>query len=368
MDTSFNCLDRYDLRALRAKSKINKSPFFLASVITLIFSATQVQQCSDYLSYKQIYDASNGEFSLSNFFKVDTIFYNLSSLWQSLIDYKKYDLFFASYQTISITILVYGIYHFCGKWRNTILFLNLFGSLQFYHLTLCTLRQGLSSGFSVLLLILVFQGKEMLLSQSKITPFALNTCIAIITLLTINTHWTGVFIAMTIHAIRYFQEIRKTKTIRIIFTTLISFILLASTFSIAINKLNVYSIEAGTGYGEKIFLTLINDIGLILVIFYGRLNKLKTPDTSVVSICYLGLLIISSLLIFFKILTLFGFGVGLRVILGLTTLQLICLPAILNNANISVKLLIVVLMSTPYLVFIFVSSPERFIPVQSTLF
>jgi hypothetical protein len=350
-----------------------------------------VQQCSDYLSYQQIYDASTSEFSLLNFFKVDTIFYNLSSLWQSFVDYRKYDLFVASYQTISLTILITSIYFFCGKWRNTILFLNLFGSLQFYHLSLCTLRQGLSSGFTVLLLVLVFKREELLsfnhkirielesnpstenslssiysfnlkkisIAQYKNTLFALNTSIIVVTLLSVNTHWIGIIMAMIIYTIRYLYRVRIGRE-KVILPVLIFFVVLSLALSIVGYRLEVYLAEVSAGYGEKISLTVISDLVLISMLFF---NKLKNPGVSITSICYFALLIISSIIIFLKIITLFGFGLALRVILGLTTLQLICLPVMLNKLSFLFRLSILALISIPYIIFIFVNNTEKFISI-----
>jgi hypothetical protein len=284
------------------------------------------------------------------------------------MDYRKYDLFVASYQTASLVILMSSIYYFCGRWRNTILFMNLFGSLQFYHLSLCTLRQGLSSVFTVLLLILVFQGEETFNAQNKTVFLGFNASLIILTILSINSHWTGIVMAMIIYAIRYFQKIRIYGSKRFIIAAVLAFAILPSLFSVIEGRLDVYLAESGTGYGEKIFLTSISDLALILMVLLNKFNKLSKPDISVTAICYVALIIISSLLILFKIITLMGFGVALRMILGLTTLQLICLPVLLNNLSISFRILIIGLISTPYLVFIFLTSPEKFIPVQSVLF
>jgi hypothetical protein len=384
---------------LRSKFKIKWRAFFLAGCTTLLFSSTQVQQCSDYLSYQQIYDASTNEFSLLNFLRIDTVFYNLSSLWQSFVDYRKYDLFVASYQTISLTILIAAIYVFCGKWRNTILFLNLFGSLQFYHLSLCTLRQGLSSGITVLLLILIFKREELLSANQKIaddqlteqatlstdnplrkkdsqivnfmnakrpsnlhsknTLFVLNTSIIFTTLLSANTHWTGVIMAMIIYAIKYLYKIRLDRK-RVLLPVIMAFIVLLPIFSIIGNRIEVYLAELGTGYGEKIALTVISDLVLVLMIFN---NMFKNPDVSIKSIAYLSLLLISSLIIFLKVITLFGFGLALRLILGLTTIQLICLPVLLNNLSFLLRLSIIALISIPYVVFIFSNNTEKFISI-----
>ena len=313
-------------------------------------------------------------------------------MWQSFVDHRKYDSFVASYQTISLTILIASIYFFCDKWRNTILFLNLFGSLQFYHLSLCTLRQGLSSGFTVILLILVLKREELLYfnshkiknevenepstekrlssiyslniknlssSQRQNTLFALNTSIVISVLLSINTHWLGIIIAMIIYAIRYLYKVRTGRE-RLILPVLISFVVLFPALSIVGYRLEVYLAEASAGYGEKISLTVVSDLVLIYLM---SLNKLKNSDTSITSICYFALLIISSLIVFFKIITLFGFGLTLRLILGLTTLQLICLPALLNELSFLFRLSILALISIPYIIFIFLNNTEKFISI-----
>ncbi len=326
-----------------------------------------------------------------NFFKVDTIFYNLSSLWQSFIDDKKYDLFVASYQTISLIILISSIYFLCGKWRNTILFLNLFGSLQFHHLSLCTLRQGLSSSLTVVLLILVFKREELLYfnhksrsklkdqpstgkslssiqslttkkissSQPQNTLFILNTSIVILTLLSINTHWLGIVIAMIIYTIRYLYKVRTGRE-KVILPVLVFLALLFPALSVVGYRLEVYLAEASSGYGEKISFTVVSDLALIALILS---NKLKNLDISINSICYFALLIISSLIISLKIITLFGFGLALRPILGLTTLQLICLPPLLTKLNFLSRLSVLALISLPYVAFIFLNNTEKFISI-----
>ena len=131
-------------------------------------------------------------------------------------------------------------------------------------------------------------------------------------------------------------------------------------FSIVGNRVEVYLAEVGAGYGEKIALTVISDLVLLFMIFN---NMFKNPDVSIKSICYLSILIISSLIVFLKIIKLFGFGLALRLILGLTTLQLICLPVILNNLSFLLRLSIIALISIPYVVFIFLNNTEKFISV-----
>jgi hypothetical protein len=266
-------------------------------------------------------------------------------------------------------------------------------------LSLCTLRQGLSSGITVLLLILIFKREDLLStnlqveddlliekspisvydsstknsitsfqlfkakrglnSQSKNTLFSLNIAIIITTILSANTHWTGVIMAMIIYAIRYLYKIRVYRK-RVLLPIILAFMILLPVFSVIGNRIEVYLAEAGAGYGEKIALTVISDLALILLIFN---NMFKNPDVSTKSICYLSLLLISSLIIFLKVITLFGFGLALRLILGLTTLQLICLPVLLNNLSFLLRLSIIALISIPFVMFIFLINTEKFIAV-----
>jgi hypothetical protein len=261
------------------------------------------------------------------------------------------------------------------------------------------LRQGLSSGITVLLLILIFRREDLLSAnlriendpliekilpspaeplikkgitpaqflnvkresnpQRKNTLLTLNILIIITTLLSVNTHWTGVIMAMIVYAIGYIYKVRIDRK-RVLIPVILTFVILLPVFSIIGNRIEVYLAELGAGYGEKIAFTVISDLVLLFMIFN---NMFKNPDISIKSICYLSLLIISSLIIFLKVITLFGFGLALRLILGLTTLQLICLPAILNNLSFLPRLSIIALISIPYLVFIFLNNTEKFTSV-----
>jgi hypothetical protein len=257
------------------------------------------------------------------------------------------------------------------------------------------LRQGLSSGITVILLILIFRREDLLSAnlitednplikknaspspadllikkgiapveylnikrgsnpQSKNALLTLNIFIVITTLLSVNTHWTGVIMATIVYAIRYLYKVRIYRK-RVLLPVILAFVILLPLFSIVGDRIEVYLAETGGGYGEKIAFTVISDLVLIFLIFN---NMFKNPDISIKSICYLSLLVISSLIVFLKVITLFGFGLALRLILGLTTLQLICLPAILNNLSFLLRLSIVALISIPYVVFIFLNKTE----------
>jgi hypothetical protein len=249
------------------------------------------------------------------------------------------------------------------------------------------LRQGLSSGITALLLILIFRREDLLSANlrteddssvkkgiapvhflnvkrgfnlpHKNTLLTLNVLIIITTLLSANTHWTGVIMAMIVYAIRYLYRVRIDRT-RVLIPAIIAVVILLPVFSIIGNRIEVYLAEAGAGYGEKIAFTVISDLVLMFMILN---NMFKNPDFSTKSISYLSLLVISSLIIFLKVITLFGFGLALRLILGLTTLQLICLPVILNNLSFLLRLSIIALISIPYVIFIFLNNTEKFTSV-----
>jgi hypothetical protein len=376
LDANLTCFHRHVIGNFRPQCKVSKSYFFFAGFISLIFSLTYVQTCSDYQSYQEIYNESNDTFTFLNFLQVDRLFYNLSSLYQSVIDYTKYDLFVALYQTASLIILFYSIYHLCHKWKNTILFLNLFGSLQFYHLSVCTLRQGLSSALTVLLCTLLFnqsiERSTLLHSKNKYIFYSFNAISIFIGFLSINAHWTGIIVSATIYGIKYFQDIRLSEKIiiirKVIYIVTIFLTVLIFTLPAIIMKLNIYLSESISGYGSNIYLTVISDLVLICIAYSDNFKKFKRADHSSVSICWLTLLCSSILLVCLKMLTFLGFGFGIRIILGLTTLQLICLPVLLEKLNLLLRLFVVFLIATPYLIFIFVFGTEKFVLVQSTLF
>jgi hypothetical protein len=333
-------------------------PYIATCIVSVFFLLSYNLFCSDFLQYETIYGWSENQFGFLQFFQVDRLFQNIASLWQSFFDPRRFDLFVSFYQTISFSVLAYSIYCFCGKWCNTILFVSIFGSFQLQYLTMCSLRQGLSSSLSTLLLIALYKNNEISKNQ------ALNLVkYLLLILFIVNAHWTGILLVPVIYASHFLMKTAsfgKNARLRIaLFSLLILTGLLGSILPVFYSRTAIY-LEGASGFGARIYITAVIDFYIIFIVFFHARNN---PNFALCQKLN-QLIITSSILIILKIATLFGFTDAVRLVMGVNIIQILCLPELLDRLSLSLRILTVFIISLPYTVFLFVFASEIYKPIQ----
>jgi EpsG family len=344
------------LEVFNQKKEIQRLLYFLGSVSLLIFSLNYLQECTDHFHYEIAYVKYKDSYNILNFLQPDSLFGNLASLWQSIFDLSAthVDQFLTFYQTLSLFILIICIYFICGRWNNTVLFMTLFGSLQFHHLTICSLRHGLSSSITIIILALIYKDRNIK-ALNKLS-YLYKTLFAIVA---INAHWTAIIIIPLIYSPVVIEIILKSYKDRIkllLLTCLIIFILLLLTIIILQSQIEIYR-EQSIEYGARIHFTAINDILLLFIT-----NRISRRENFCESELFMlrQLKMMSILLVVMKVVTFIGFGAGVRIVMGLHIIQLMCLPTVLNKLDIPSRITTLFMLSIPYLFFIFSSKVETF--------
>ncbi|MGC8451451.1 MAG: EpsG family protein [Cylindrospermopsis raciborskii] len=369
--------------------------FFLSSLGVILFSITHVSICSDYSSYEQIYSSAfNGSINFSDVIGLDASYRTLASIWGSLIPLDldfvlSYHLFTAVYQTTSILILVVFLFFFCPRWKNTLLFFILFGSLQFQHIILCGIRHGLSSSITVLLFFAFI---------NFITKREGYLSIVFLALLSVFTHWQAVIVILIIILLQIvtsksFTSVFRSKTLKLfrskiilvpVFTLI--FIVLYAAPQIFTNLVIGFSEIVLSGqagrisiyldssldfeYGTKSSLLFYIDMILIYFsLFRGEIIKSrlsKGNDETDFNYCtqcklldWIGYLSIVNLIV--KLLLAVGLGTLLRLSATIHLLQIFCIPVLLDSLKMKSRVVLVLLMSLPYLYFLFFISAEKFL-------
>lgn len=373
--------------------------FLISSSGVLLFSLTHVSLCSDYSSYKQIYDASrNIPLSLHSLVGLDGSYRMFASVWSllskglSLDSYTSYHFFTAFYQASSIFILVLLIYSFFPRWKNTLLFLVLFGSLQFYHVILCAIRQGLSASFLAVFLMILMPEAKM---RGKIKKFII---VFLMFYLAIFSHWQSLILILLI--LLFFLPSLKLPKSRLISKVIKSrVILLIAAFALFIvayfyaveiasqlirplasivlsgqsNAIEIYTDFGNQGsYGTRFFWTSYIDLIFIYLSLSRRksLNKLlhskfgnSLPDSRN-QISFLNLIVYFSLInLVLKSLMLSGLGVLIRLSISIHLLQILCIPSLLDRMRKPMSIAFIALISLPSVLFIFLVSNSGFLNI-----
>lgn len=377
--------------------------FFFSSLGVVLFSLSHVSLCSDYSSYKQIYTASlNGTTTFIDVIGLDKSYQTLAGIWGSLVAYLKldfilgYNLFTALYQTTSILLLILFLFFFFPKWKNTILFFILFGSLQFQHIIVCGIRSGLSSSLTILLFFTYMSFMSERRSTNKNNKSFLP--LVFLALLSAFAHWQA---AIAILIIAFFEVIMSKSFTLVaqaitlgLFTRKITLVLLFTLTGITLyfypqifsssvlsfsaiflqaqyQKISLYLDEgAFSFYGTRLSVTFYIELVIIYLYFKKEplmrmiVNKEKSQSNSLdyaqyKLLAYLGYLSFLNLIV--KLLLSTGLGVLLRVSVVTHLLQIFCLPVLLDSLKMRSRVILVLLMSLPYLYFIFFVSKERFL-------
>jgi hypothetical protein len=332
--------------------------YFLGSVSLLLFSLNYIQECTDHFNYEMAYVKYKDSYNVLNFLQPDNLFGNLASLWQYIFDASAthVDPFLTSYQTLSLFILIICIYSICNKWKSTVLFMSLFGSLQFHHLSICSLRHGLSSSITIIIFALIYKRHE---KSTKISNKLSSLYKILFVIVAVNAHWTAIIIIPLIYLSVVLEGIFKNDRARVpllLLTCLIVVVLLFLMIIILQSQLEFYS-EQSIEYGARIHFTAINDILLLFVA--NRISGHENFSERELALLK-QLKVMSILLVAMKIITFIGFGAGVRIVMGLHIIQIFCIPALLNKLDISSKIITLFMLSIPYLFFIFSSKVEIF--------
>jgi hypothetical protein len=312
---------------------------------------------------------------------IDKAFIALSATWKLLFNALDFSLFMRVYQTIGLGLIIFSISRL--SWSNTVMFLIIFGSLQFYHLSLCASRQGFSSGFVAIIFSLAIESLNSKINFVK--SFKFMFMFGGLFLLSIYTHWTGLLMGIIFYIsfvfsrnILSFKPQKKnifTKSFKwgfqipVLIAT-VSTIFYFSRSLAAFERLNIYLSQTGEEYGNKIAYTFFADIIFLLMSIYEikaiskKLdNKNKATDFPGYSGNFhiaVALALISLLSLFFKLIAFLGYGITIRIVIELTMLQYLFLPTFLERIKKPVRFLIVLLLSVPYLYFIFFVSQQEF--------
>lgn len=364
---------------LGARGKYLKVSFIIVSSGILYFSLTHNLLCSDYDSYSSIYNQIYTSTPIEELIGIDRSFMALAIIWQ-LIFSEDFSTFLRVYQTIGLGLIIFAISRLSWVWSNTVLFIIIFGSLQFYHLNLCASRQGLSSGFVAIIFSLAIERYNS--NRNFVKPF--NLMFIGLIIFSIYCHWTGIIMGFIFYAIILFSEKSvsfKThnknifKSLRLFFGILILLIIVGVILyygrsSIEFEKINLYLSEAGGGYGTSIPYTFFADIIFIVMSIYyikATYKKLDAdndvngfPEYSVKSFPVVALILISVLSLFFKLIAFLGYGTTIRIVIELTMLQYLLLPIFLEKTKILARSLVVLSLSLPYFYFIFFVSQQEF--------
>jgi hypothetical protein len=358
-----------------------KVSFMIVSCGILYFSLNHNLLCSDYDSYSIIYDNVYTSTPIEEMIGIDKAFIALSATWKLLFNVLDFSLFMRVYQTIGLGLIIFSISRL--SWSNTVMFLIIFGSLQFYHLSLCASRQGFSSGFVAIIFSLAIESLNSKINFVK--SFKFMFMFGGLFLLSIYTHWTGLLMGIIFYIsfvfsrnILSFKPQKKnifTKSFKwgfqipVLIAT-VSTIFYFSRSLAAFERLNIYLSQTGEEYGNKIAYTFFADIIFLLMSIYEikaiskKLdNKNKATDFPGYSGNFhiaVALALISLLSLFFKLIAFLGYGTTIRIVIELTMLQYLFLPTFLERIKKPVRFLIVLLLSVPYLYFIFFVSQQEF--------
>jgi hypothetical protein len=378
--------------------------FFSASSLGIIvFSLTHVSLCSDYFSYIQIYSAAGNELHLSSFLTIDGAYKVLATTWKILVDgfqirlsrLDYYHFFTALYQSFSILLLILLIFRISYRWRNTLFFLTFFGSLQLQHIILCGIRHGLSSSFLALSFFALLRWIQLGKSKSGASQLFASLCLFS---LSVFSHWQAIIIGFIVfsyllykskylNVITKFFLLNKKPVIVIALLALFSVIYVfpnlfvstiispfSSIFSRDISyRIGLYSSLTSEGsYGTRAgLLTLFIDIILLYLSFqklkylnfYLKSNNNSTRSETLYSHrVFLDWMIYLSIInVLAKLLVIAGMSVLLRVSLTLHLMQIICLPALIDNLKFKMRIPLVFIISLPYSIFIFLVSGEKFL-------
>jgi hypothetical protein len=367
--------------------------FFLSFVGITIFSVTYVQTCSDYESYRQIYE-NTSIVETTSFLGIDKSYLFFGFTWDSLVGKylnqdANYNIFSALYKTVSIVLLLILVRFFHPKWQNTITFLALFGSMHYYHIISCTIRQGLSNSFSVWLILLMIHFADSR-KKYKNQSFLRYILVGALVLASIFSHWQGIPISLVIFSIFLLKQISKKFSIRsikklfrsrLLLITLILLIffliyVFPSFFTryIILNfsqlfvadqysTIELYTELTDGGYGQKIGFTFYIDLLLIFLssgIMRQLSSRIEITEESHNQEYLKWLIYLSCFSLFLKALTIAGLGTLVRLIAAIYILQIFCLPSLLNQLTKKMRLILIALMSIPYLYFIFFVSYEEF--------
>jgi hypothetical protein len=366
---------------LGARGQYLKLSFIIVSSGLLCFSLTHNLLCSDYDSYSSIYNQIYTSTPIQELIGIDKSFTALAIIWQLLFN-DDFSIFLRIYQTIGLGLIIFAISRLSWVWSNTVLFLIIFGSLQFYHLSLCASRQGLSSGFVAIIFSLAIERSNSKINFVKSFKFMFIGLF----LVSIYCHWTGIFMGVIFYGTVVFSQNLfsfqpdpkkvSTKPSRLFFRvlillTLIGVILYFGSTSIEFEKINLYLSEVGGGYGTNISYTFLADILFIFMSFYYIKTTYRQLDLSqteandfsqysVNSFSIVALILISILSLFFKLLAFLGYGTAIRIIIELTMVQYLLLPILLDKTKILARSLVILFLSSPYLYFIFFISEQEF--------
>lgn len=402
---------------------INSIIFLFSSVGIIVFSATHVSLCSDYGSYQQVFASRQNlqTLDVGNLIQVDGLYTTLAGVWSLSIGklltvsgISSFHLFTAYYQTATIVILIITIYFFYPRWKNMLLFMILFGSLQFQHIILCGIRHGLSSSL-VSLTFISFH--KVFASEEKKPNWVVLVCLALIAMF---AHWQAIIILLLF---MFFWLIRSAKRLTgfsipkifrsrftlvlilpyicllvyLSYQLIISYLILplsSNLLSSQYSRIELYVSGGWSGYGTRIALTSYLDIMLIYLSFriiqrirnidkilvhfpFSRIQKILKKDVLYLNsknelyleenkdckinklnfsdddnLFLIWIIYFSVLNLFTKIIVYAGVGVLIRVSVSIHLLQILCLPFLLKNLGIRTRLFLFLLSSAPYVYFV----------------
>lgn len=347
--------------------------FIIVSSGLLYFSFNNNLLCSDYGSYLSIYENDyriGTSLQIEEIIGIDKSFILLAIIFKSIFDSSDFSLFLRIYQTIGLGLIIFAISRLSLIWSNTVLFLIIFGSLQFYHLNLCAVRQGLSSGFIAIMFVLAINSSK----KNSLKP--LNFTSIGLFLLSIYCHWTAIIMGFILYIsvfldrnIFFFKSYAKNSYSKLIIYSL-GIPILILLFLIPFEKIYSYLSETGGDYGRSISFTFFVDIIFIVISFYYvkiirqkfdiETNTNEFTEYSSSSFSLVALIFISVISIFLKLLSFLGYGTAIRMIIELTMTQYLLLPVLLEKIKKLIRPLVILLLSAPYFYFIFFISQLEF--------